>query len=87
MDEDEVAEDEASKDEVEVDGFGWDAREEDGEGERGEEDSCEEDGSVAMVEVVAGFEVGGSGGLRVEETVGGVERPDGGGHGEHRGDG
>ncbi len=87
VDEDEVAEDQTSQDEIEVDGFRGNAWEEDGQGEGGEEDSCEEDGSVAMVEVMTGFEVGGRGGLGVEEAVGGVERPDSDGHREDRGDG
>ena len=87
VDQDEVAEDQAAEDEVEVDGFGWDAWEEDREGQGGEEDSGEEGCAVAMVEVVARFKVSGRGGLGVEEAVGGVERPDCGGHGEDRRDG
>ena len=42
---------------------------------------------MAVVEVMTGFEVGGSGGLGVEEAVGGIERPDSGGHREEGGGG
>ena len=63
-----------------------------GEGDGGEEDSGEEGGAVAVVEVVAGFEVcvewgGSSRSAGVQQTVGGVEHPDGEGHGEGGGEG
>ena len=57
VDEDEVSEDEGSEDEIEADGGGFEAREEQGEGDGDEEDSGEEGSAVAMVKVVAGFEV------------------------------
>jgi hypothetical protein len=55
----------------------------------GEEDSGEEEGAVAVVKVVAGFEVSKEVRLGVEsagvhEAVGGVERPDGEGHSQRR---
>ena len=89
VDEDEVSEDEGSEDEIEADGRGFEVREEQCEGDGGEEDSGEEDGSVAVVEVVAGFEVSEEVGLSVKgagvhESVGGVEGPDGEGHGQCR---
>jgi len=92
VDEDEVGEDRRAEDEVEMNRRGFEMREERGECDGGEKDSGEEEGAVAMVEVVAGFEVGEEVGLRVEdagvhETVGCVEHPDGEGHGERRGEG
>ena len=94
VDENEVAEYQGSKDEVEVDGVGIDVREKDRESCGCKNDSVEEEGPVAMVEVVAGFEVAEEMRLGVEgagvheagvhQTIGGVERPDGEGHGELR---
>ena len=57
VDEDEVAADQASEDEVEVDGLGFEVREKYCEGDGGEKDSGEEGCAVAMVEVVASFEI------------------------------
>ena len=81
MDEDEVSEDQAAEDEVEMDRCGFEAGEKDCEGDRGEEDAGEEGSAVVVMEVVTGFE-----GVLVEETVGGVESPDGEKHGEDGGD-
>ena len=94
VDEDEISEDEGAEDEIEVDGRGFEAREEQCEGDGGEEDSGEEEGAIAVVEVVAGFEVLEEVRLGVEDagvhesgvhqTIGGVEGPDGEGHGQCR---
>ena len=87
VDEDEVGGDEACEDEVEVDGLGFEVRQKQSEGDRGKEDSEEEGGTVTVMEVVAGFEALIVGGVGVEETrvhqaIGGVEHPDGDGHGQ-----
>jgi hypothetical protein len=92
VDEDEVTAEEAAEDQVEMNGVGFEAREEDGQRDGGEEDSGEEEGAVAMMEVVAGFEVvrlcgGGVHQVGIHQTIGGVEHPDGDGHGEGGGDG
>jgi hypothetical protein len=87
VDEKEVCGDEACEDEVEVDGPGFEVGQKENEGDRGKEDSGEEGGSVAVVEVVAGFEACvvswvGIEELRVHEAIGGVEHPYGDGHGQ-----
>jgi hypothetical protein len=89
VDENEVAEEESAEQEVKVDGFGGEPEKERGESYGGEQNSREEGGAVAVVEVVAGFEVLLVWGLAVEEAsvekaVGGVEHPD---SDEHRQDG
>jgi hypothetical protein len=91
VDEDEVTAEEAAEDQVEMNGGGCEARKEDGQRDGGEEDSGEEEGAVTVVEVVAGFEIVRLGGRGVHltcihETIGGVEHPDGDGHGEDGGD-
>jgi len=92
VDEDEVAADQAPEDEVEVYRLGFKVREKDCEGDGGEEDSGEEGCAMAVVEVVASFEVFVMGRIDVEEAgvhqaIGGVEHPDGDGHCERGGDG
>jgi len=92
VNEDEVAGEKASKDEVEMQCGGFEAGKESGQGEGGEENSGEEGGSVVVVKVVAGFEVFGGVDLKLNEmnihqtgvhqAIGGVEHPDGDGHGE-----
>ncbi len=66
VDEDEVSEDEGSEDEIEADGRGFEAREKQCERDGDEEDSGEEGSAVAVVKVVAGFEVCEEMGLGVE---------------------
>ena len=56
VDEEEVNEDEDCEDEVEVDGPGFEVGQKQSEDDGGKKDSEEEDGTVAVVEVVAGFE-------------------------------
>jgi hypothetical protein len=90
VDEDEISEDYGSEDEIEADGGGFETWEEQGESDGGCEDSSEEGGAVAVVEVVARFEVCEEVRLCFEDAcvhqaVGCVEGPDGEGHGE-RGD-
>ena len=71
VDEEEPGEDQGAEDGVEAECFGWEVAEERGKGERVDEDRAEEGGGVAVVEEVAGFEVGGVEG--VAEEVAGVE--------------
>jgi len=92
VDEDEVTGEQDSQDEVEVDGLGGEAGKKDCEGDGGEDDAGEEGGAMTVVEVMAGFEVffGRVAGVEeagVQEAVGGVEHPDGDGHGEGGGEG
>jgi hypothetical protein len=92
VDEDEVAEEESAEQKVEVDGFGGESEKEWGESYGGEQNSCEKGSAVAVMEVVAGFEVLLARRLAVEEAsveeaVGGVEHPDGDEHGEDGGEG
>ena len=89
VDEDEITEDEGPEDEVEMDGVGFEMGKKDRESNRGEENSTEKGGAVAVVEVVAGFEVFLATGVDVEEpgiheAISGVEHPDGDGHGQNR---
>jgi hypothetical protein len=92
VDENEVGGDEASEDDVEVDGFGFEVGKKESEGDGGKEDSREEGGTVAVVEVVAGFEALGVVWVgvketRVHEAIGSVEHPDGDGHRQSRREG
>ena len=57
------------------------------EGDRGEDDSSEEGSAVAVVKVMAGFEVFSMARIEktgVHQTISGVKHPDGYGHGEDR---
>jgi hypothetical protein len=90
VDEDEVAGEETSEDEVKMQSGDFEVRKEDGQGDRGQEDSDKEGGAVAVVKVVASFEVFRRDGVDqmgvheagVHQTIGGVEHPDGYGHGQ-----
>jgi hypothetical protein len=87
VNEEEVGGDENCEDDVEADGLGFEVGQKESEGDRGNEDSGEEGGTVAVVEVVTGFEafvVGWVGveQTRVHEAIGGVEHPDSDGHGQ-----
>ena len=89
VNEDEVSEDEGSENEIEADGSDFEMREEQRESDGREEDSGEEKGAVAVVEVVAGFEVFeevrlGVEGAGVHQTIGCVEGPDGESHSQCR---
>ncbi len=91
MDEEEVGGDEDSENEVEADCFGLEVGKKDCESDEGEEDGDTEGAAVTVMEVVAGFEVfvaswAGVEETRVHQAIGGVEHPDGEGHGKCRGE-
>jgi hypothetical protein len=60
VNEDEVAAKQAAEDEIEMDGLGFKVRKKSCEGDGGSEDAGEEEAAVAVVEVVARFEVSGA---------------------------
>ena len=89
MDQDEVSEEQAAKNEIEVDGFCGEAEQKWCERHRSQKNARDERCAMAMVKVVTRFEVRFTPALAVErasvqQTVGGIEHPDGEEHREGR---
>jgi hypothetical protein len=76
VNQDEVSEEKTAEDKVKMDGLRRDAWKKDGERERREKYAGEESAAVALMEVMARFQV-----FCIEKTVGCVERPNGDSHG------
>jgi hypothetical protein len=83
VNEDEVSEEHRAEDEVEAERRCGEMREQRGEKQRGEDDADDKGAAVEPMEVVAFFEfVFRLDGTGVEKAIGGIEHPDGDGHGE-----
>jgi len=80
VDDHEVAEDQPAEDEIEPDRLLGNARQKKGQKDRRDPNPGHEHRAVPLMEVVAGFEPIGAYGMRVQQTISGIERPDSGCH-------